>query len=182
MLTLEMLYAVLQGLPSSYLSFLDHGFAHFCWLVEQAFKEGHDAEGALRFAVSWSRESQFNAIKRVLAEVAAVSKIPGLSHRQQETLVALRYSKVASLRTLPQILNTDRSNIHKRLKVLVARGLAIKFFRPDGAHYFAIYSPLDRSVKTSVHRLVNDLWQSASASSTTTTTPTTTPTTAMPTT
>ncbi len=50
MLTLEMLYAVLQGLPSSYLTRLDEPLAYFCGRIHAALNDGHDPITALQIA------------------------------------------------------------------------------------------------------------------------------------
>jgi len=152
-----MLYAVLQGLPSSFLDYLDRPWVVFCERIERAMKAGHDPLAALRSALAhigdWERET----MKKALIEVQPVMQMPGLSFRQKEALIALRYAGAASLSQLSRVLVQDRSNTHKRLTALVKKGLAIKFFRPDGVYYFAIPAPMERSIKTGVNQMFNSL-------------------------
>jgi hypothetical protein len=157
MLTLETLYALLQGLPAKYLDFLDPPWPPFCQRIENALKQGMDPLAALQFALdamnAWGR----SMLKNALSQVRPVMNLPGLSYRQKEALIALRYAGVASLAQLSRVLVQDPSNTRKRLMALVNKGYAMRFFRPGGVYYFAIPSRIDKSLKISVNELLNDL-------------------------
>ncbi len=181
MLTLDMLYAVLQGLTSNYLGHLDRVWISFCVRIQLALEEGKDPISALKLAFQKAQPWELYSMKEALREVMPVMRLPGLSYRQKETLIALRCAKVASLSQLTRVLLEDRSNTHKRLTVLVRRGLAVKFFQPDGVYYFAVPAPLEKEVKSAVSQMIDQfLEELAPTTPTTATTPTTltTPTTA----
>ncbi len=156
MLTLEVLYAVLQGLDPSLLNHLDTTWAVFCYRIHHSLTRGQDQLAAFKNAVSQTRPPDYAALRKMMREARPVMRLPGLSHRQKETLVALRYSKVASLSHLSQVLMLDRSNTFRTLKALVAKGLALKFFRKDGVYYYAVPAPLEKSVKIEINRLLLD--------------------------
>jgi DNA-binding MarR family transcriptional regulator len=159
MLTFEMLYAVLQGLPSSHLGHLDRVWISFCTQIMFALKEGLDPVSALRRAIQRAEYWQIFAMKQAFNEMRSVMDLSGLSYRQKEALLALRSAGVASLPQLSRVLMRDRSHTHKRLKSLIHRGLAVKFFRPDGIYYFAVPGPVLRSVKSAAHQMLSDLMQ-----------------------
>ncbi len=156
MLTLEILYAVLQGLDPSYLTHLDHAWAVFCLRIHDALGKGNDPIAALKTAIFQTGPREFAAIRKMLREARPVMKLPGLSRRQKEALVALRYSKVASISHLSQVLAMDRSNTFRTLKALVAKRLALKFIRKDGVYYYALPASLGHSVKAEINRLLLD--------------------------
>ncbi len=174
MLTLELLYALLRGLPAKYLDFLDPPWPPFCQRVENALKEGKDPLAALQFALDAMNPWARSMLQKLLSQIRPAIALPGLTYRQKEALIALRYAGVVSLSQLNRVLVQDPSNTRKRLAVLVAKGYAAKFFRKTGVFYFAVSSPIDPSLKHSVHelltRLINEY--SSEAQPTITTTPT----------
>ncbi len=151
MLTLEMLYVVLQGVPSEYFDHLDPSWYVFCQNLAKVIAKGGSPQEALRFAIAESERWQMDAIRSLLLAAGAAMRVRGLSYRQRELLLALRTAKVASLTHLSHIVGKDTSNTHKRLAKLVARGLAIKFYRPRGAHYFAVTAPPSRNFRKKIH-------------------------------
>jgi hypothetical protein len=156
MLTLEILYAVLQGLDPSLLTHLDTTWAVFCYRIHHSLTTGQDPLTAFKNAVLQTRPPDYAALRKMMREARPVMRLPGLSRRQKETLVALRYSKVASLSHLSQVLMLDRSNTFRTLKALVAKGLALKFFGKDGVYYYAVPAPLEKSVRVEINRLLLD--------------------------
>src|SRR5690606_4758184 len=100
MLSLDLLYAVLQGLPATHLQHLDRPWLLFCERIEQALKGGQSALSALRLALEETHESHIRVIKKALTHVAAVRGLKKLSYRQKQLLMVLRVAKVASLRQL----------------------------------------------------------------------------------
>ncbi len=159
MLTFEMLYAVLQGLPSSYLDHLDKEWIRFCVQIQLALEKGHDPISALRTAIQNAEGWQIESMRRSFKKMHTVMHLTGLTYRQKETLAALRVAGVASLAQLSRVLMRDRSDIHKRLAALVKKGLAIKFFRPGGVYYLAVSGPLQRSVKSAAHQAFFELME-----------------------
>lgn len=159
MLTIEMLYAVLQGLPASHLDFLDPPWLHFCERIERALKAGLDPLTALKSALDTMGDYERRMLRKVLAQSRSVMPMTDLSYRQKEALIALRYAGAASLAQLSRVLVQDPSNTHKRLAVLVKKGFAMRFFRPGGIYYFAVPARIEKSLKVSVNDLLNDLIQ-----------------------
>jgi hypothetical protein len=157
MITLELIYAVLRGLPARYLDFLDPPWPPFIQRIENALKNGQDPMSALRFALDSMNDWAKTVLRKTLSQVRPVMRLPGLSYRQKEALVALRSAGVVSLTQLSRVLVQDRSNTHKRLAVLVSKGYALKFFRSGGTYYFAITSPVEKSLKHSVNLLLDQL-------------------------
>ena len=51
MLTMEIIYALLQGLPAKYLDFLEPPWPPFCLRLEQALKNGATPVEALSYAI-----------------------------------------------------------------------------------------------------------------------------------
>jgi hypothetical protein len=179
MLTLDLLYALLRGLPAKYLDFLDPPWPPFCQRVENALKEGKDPLAALQFALDAMNPWARGMLQKLLSQIGPAMSLPGLTYRQKEALIALRYAGVASLAQLSRVLVQDPSNTYKRLAVLVAKGYAAKFFRKAGVFYFAVSSPLDPSLKHSVHelltRLINEYSSEAQPTTSTITTMVTIP-------
>lgn len=157
MLSLDMLYAVLQGLPPKYLNHLEWPWPQFCERIARALASGADAVAALRLALNNSSPSQIAAIRKSLREIEPVMHLPNLTYRQREVLIALRNSKTASLAQLTHILAQDRSNIHRSLSALIKKGHAIRFFRPGGAYYMAVDSPIEKSVKLAAFQLIDEI-------------------------
>jgi len=157
MLTLETLYALLQGLPAKYLDFLDPPWPPFCQRIENALKQGMNPLAALQFALDAMNDWGRSMLKKALSQVRPVMNLHGLSYRQKEALIALRYAGVASLAQLSRILVQDRSNTRRCLLALVNKGYAVRFFRPGGVYYFAIPSRIEKSIKVSVNELLNKM-------------------------
>jgi len=170
MLTLDMLYAVLQGLPPSYLTYLDAPLAYFCGRIHAALNNGHDPISALNLALKNSGPSAIQNIKKIFAQTKPVMHIPGLTFAQRQVLVALRYAKVASLSQLSHALVMDRANTNRRLIALAKKGLVLKFYSKGGAYYLPIPAPLDKKVKREVYRLINDQLKAAQPTTSTTST------------
>ncbi len=159
MLTFEMLYAVLQGLPSSYLDHLDKEWIWLCTHIQLAMEKGFDPISALKLAIQQAEYWQIVEMRRSFKKMRAVMNLTGLSYRQKETLVALRLAGVASLAQLSHVLIRDRSDTHKRLAALVKKGLAVKFFRPGGVYYFAVPGSLKRPIRSAAHQMIVDLME-----------------------
>ena len=81
MFSLEMLYAVLQGLPAKYLDFLDPPWPPFCQCIEIALKDGKDPLAALQFALDATNDWGKSMLKKALSQVRPVMQMPGLSYR-----------------------------------------------------------------------------------------------------
>jgi hypothetical protein len=177
MLTLEALFAVLQGLRPDHLTHLEPIWKVFCDEIHQELNKGHDPLTALTIVLDQAEYGVLNAINRLLSQIQPAMQLPGLTFRQKEVLIALRYAKVASLAQLSRELVEDRRNTYRRLTALVKKGLALKFFRKDGVFYFAIPAALDHSVKDAVFHLIADrarqFSEAQAAKSTTPTTSTT---------
>lgn len=174
MISREMLYALLQGLPEKYFAHLDAPWHYIARLINIELKHGRDPISAVKAAFARTEGYSREKIKEALLNVLPVMQIPGLSYRQREALIALRSAKdkTASLAQLCRILAQDRSNTRRRLNALVQKGLAVKFFQPGGAFYFAISSPMEKSLKLAVNQFMNDLIKEFSAEPTTPTTST----------
>ena len=173
MLTLEILYAVLQGLPPDYLTFLDEIWSAFCRKIHWALQRGADPASAFKQALQDAGEWEVREINRLFAQAHRVVQLPGLTYRQREVLTALRYSKVASLTNLSRALGADRGNTHRRLDVLVKRGLAYKFYGKGGVCYLAISAPLPREARLEIHKFIREGLDFAASEAATPTTPTT---------
>ena len=146
---------------------MDAPWGFLATLINLEIKAGRPPIEALRAAFARTNDYSRQKIKETLLNVMPVMQIPGLSYRQREALIALRSvkDKSASLAQLCCILAQDRSNTRRRLNALVKKGLAVKFFQPGGAFYFAIPSPLEKSVKLAVNQFLDDLIQEFSAES-----------------
>jgi hypothetical protein len=173
MLTLEVLYAVLQGLPPDYLTFLDEVWRVFCRTIHWELESGADPASAFKQALKKAGNWEVHEINRLFAQATQVIHVPGLSYRQKEVLTALRYSKVASLTSLSRALGADRSNTHRRLDVLVKKGLAFKFYGKGGVCYLAISGPLPKEAKVEIHKFIRQELEFAATRPTTPTTSTT---------
>src|SRR3990172_2203912 len=110
MLTLEMLFAVLQGLPASFLTQLDSSWQTFCGRLEFALRRHTDPLEALKNALLGASQQEIRYLGRALAMAESVMGLPGLSARQKQVLIVLRYEHAASLSRLHKLLNWDRSN------------------------------------------------------------------------
>lgn len=154
MLTLDVLYAVLQGLHPSHFSHLDGVWQVFCGDIYQAIKQGRDPVTAFKNTLDQARYGILSGIEQALSELLSVSDLPGLTFRQKQALSTLRHAKVLSLTQLSRTLLADPSNTQKRLNVLIKKGLVGKFFRQGGIFYYAIASPLDRSTRSSIYKII----------------------------
>jgi DNA-binding MarR family transcriptional regulator len=154
MLTLEMLYALLQGLPADHLDHLDRAWYLLAVRIERGLKEGRDPVSALYEAFDNSHDWERQHYLRALLQEEPVLALPDLTQRQKEALIALRYSGACSLSQLSRILAQDRGNTSRRLDVLIEKGYAVKYFRRDGPYYLAITSPLGDQVKSQVADLM----------------------------
>lgn len=156
MLTLDLLLAVLRGLPPAYLSHLESPWRLFCGRIQQALRQGHPPLDALQLALEQASLQEVQQISKAIGEANGVMSLSDLSHRQKQALAALRYENVASLSHLSRVLNWDRSHTYHRLAVLVEKGYALKFYGDKGPHYFAVYEPQDASMKSQAFQLVQD--------------------------
>lgn len=175
MLNLETLYAVLQGLPVERLQHLKNTpWLSLCRRIERHLKGNKPPLEAIHAALDECGEWERQHLRQALALVVPVMQIPGLSYRQRQALVTLRYLGSATLAQLSHTLMADRSNTHRRMQVLVRRGLALRFAQPSGVCYMPITQPLPREVKRGVQRILATLIQEAltPTTSTTSTTPT----------
>lgn len=159
MLTFEILFAVLQGLPFFYLDHLDREWLGLCQSIYRAVQAGCDPLTALRYAIQEATPWQVRALRDSFQKAQPIMALQGLSYRQKETLVALRLAKVASLASLNRTLMQDPPHLHRRLSALVRKGLAVKFVRPDGVFYYAPDQSLDHSVKATSYRMIMDLME-----------------------
>ena len=173
MISRELLYAILQGLPEKYLAHLDAPWPLIARRINIELSQGRDPISALKSAFARTGEYERQKIREALLQIVPVMQIPGLSYRQREALVALRSAKTASLAQLCRILSRERSNTYRSMSALVKKGLAIKFFQPGGVYYFAVPSRLEKSVKIAVNQFISELMKEFSVASTTSTTLTT---------
>jgi hypothetical protein len=132
MISREMLYALLQGLPEKYFAHMDAPWHFLARLINLELKAGRDPISALKEAYARTNDFSRQKIKETLLNVFPVMQIPGLSYRQREALIALRSVRSASLAQLCCILAQDRRNLYHRLTALTRKGLAIKFYQPGG--------------------------------------------------
>lgn len=156
MLTLDLLYAVLQGLSPSYLTHLEIPWRVFCGRIQRALNMGHPPLVALKLALKQAGISEIERISKALGEVQSVMELPELSFRQKQALIALRYEDVASLSHLCRVLNWDRSHTYHRLAALVKKGYAFKFYGEKGPQYMAIYCSMEMSVKSEMYKIIQE--------------------------
>ena len=163
MLTLELIYALLQGLPADHLDFLDRPWYLLATRIQRALKDGSDPLAALRSALSASPQWERQVFLRAFLQEEPVFALPDLTQRQKEALIALRYAGACSLSQLSRILAQDRGNTSRRLDVLIEKGYAVKYFRREGPCYLAITSPLDDHAKSQVAGLMQAFKQALQA-------------------
>lgn len=156
MLTLDLLFAVLRGLPASYLSHLELPWRVFCGRIQRALDLGQPPMAALKQALEHATEDEVLRLCKAIGEVNGVALLPDLSFRQRQALVALRYQNVASLSHLSRLLNWDRAHTYHRLSALVRKGYALKFYGDNGPSYLAIYEPVQSSVKYEAFQLIQE--------------------------
>ncbi len=154
MLTLDMLFAVLHGLPANHLDYLDRPWYLLASRIERALKEGQDPYSALRSALSNSPEWERQVYLRAFLQEEPVMALTDLTPRQKDALIALRYAGACSLPQLSRILVLDRSYTRRLLEVLIEKGYAIKYFRRDGTYYLAISSPMSSQARSQVTELM----------------------------
>ena len=167
MLTLEMICALLQGLPADHLDHLDRPWYLLAVRIERALKEGLDPTSALHAALSNSAEWERQVFLRAFLQEEPVLALPvlwrtGFFFFRSPTRRC--FSDASSLSQLSRILVQDRSNTRRRLEVLIEKGYAVKYFRRDGAYYLAISSPLDDQTKSKVTGLMQAFKQALIAS------------------
>jgi hypothetical protein len=92
MLTLDMLFAVLQGLPGSALTHLREPWQLFCDRIHFAFHRTIDPLEALKMALDKASTAEIRLISEAVTEAQGVLELPDLSPRQIQALTALRYS------------------------------------------------------------------------------------------
>lgn len=158
MLTLDVLYAVLQGLPAKRLQHLkDTPWMLLCQRIEHQLQHGEPPLVALRDALKETGNGERNHLREVLACILPVMSIPHLTYRQRQALITLRYAKSISLTQLSYTLMADRSNTRRRMQVLVRRGLALKFSQPGGECYMATTTALSKDVKRGIQQILDEL-------------------------
>jgi hypothetical protein len=108
MLTLEVLYAVLLGVHPEQLIFLDDPWRSLCYDLFRQLDDGVEPLAALKLALQNLLQSHPNSVARLVKEMELARQLPGLSSRQKQALIALRYAKVASLKQLCKVLVADR--------------------------------------------------------------------------
>jgi hypothetical protein len=157
MLTLDLLYAVLQGLPPTFLTFLDPAWVFFCEHIAKAIRFQIPPLEALRYALQEASPWERKALKEALSLVGPASQVKGITYRQREALIALRQSGLSSLRDLCLILQQDPGNTHRRMAALVRKGHALRILLPQGVHYFAVAEKLGKDVRLGVHQMLASL-------------------------
>lgn len=155
MLILEMIFALLQGLPADHLDHLDRAWYLLAVRIQRGLKDGRTPIDALYDALCNSTQWERDAYLRFFTQQAPVLALPDLTPRQKDALIALRYSGTCSLVQLVRILALDRSYTRRLLDALVEKGYAVKYFRRDGAYYLAIASPLSDDSKRQVSELMD---------------------------
>jgi hypothetical protein len=187
MLTLEILFAVLQGLPPVYITHLEPQWHIFCQRIHRALNLGHDPLGALQAALGEATFGELELLSKMMGELEAVRRLEDLTYRQKELLTALRYVEVASLTQLKTTVAQDRGNTHRRLQALCAKGYAFKFYRKEGIFYYATPSSMAENIKQAVPQHIREFLAALNAGKrleqkpTRTTTPTTSTTSTTPT-
>lgn len=157
MISRDMLYAILLGLPERFLEHLKAPWSLIATLVRLAREEKADPVTALRYAVIRLGANGRNTLRKALLAVLPVMSIPDLSYRQKEALIALRSQHTASLPQLCSALLQDRSNTHRRMAALVTKGFAIKFIQPNGVFYMSVDIPLDKATRLAINKFLDEL-------------------------
>jgi hypothetical protein len=158
MLTFDLLWAILQGLPVLFIDrVIGRDWVQFCLRIERARRAGLDPVSALKHALQEADRWQLRSRRAMFEKFQPILKIPGLTYRQRELLFTVSVSGPCDLPKLTMLLAQDRSHIHRRLGGLVAKGLIVKFGRQDGIFYFAPTLRLDRSQKTATFRLIMEV-------------------------
>ena len=84
MLTLDMLYAVIQGLPADHLDYLDRPWYLLAVRIERALKEGLDPASALHSALSNSADWERQVYLRAFIHEEPVLALPDLTHAKKK--------------------------------------------------------------------------------------------------
>jgi hypothetical protein len=156
MLTLDLLRAVLHGLPPVHLTHLQRPWQRFCSHIHHHLRMGHPPLEALKLALDGATDDELALLTQAVSEIRGVMRLSDLSFRQKQALAALRVERVATLAFLSRTLNWDRSHTYHRLAALVKKGYALKFYGDHGATYFAIDTPQDRSVAYDAFQIILD--------------------------
>jgi hypothetical protein len=138
MLTLDVLFAVLQGLPGYALTHLREPWQFFCDRIRFAFHRTNEPLKALKSALDQASPAELRLISGAVEEARAVMGLSDLSPRQRQALAALRYARTATLSQLYKVLNWDRSNTYRCLAALMKKGYVGKVYADQGPTYFAI--------------------------------------------
>lgn len=158
MLTLEVLYAVLLGLPVDRLKHLkDTAWKVLCSRIERNLASGDDPLSALKVALADAKDWERTELRKLFTEILPVMSLPRLTYRQKEALIALRYAKSASLTQLCHALMADRSNTRRRMEALVRAGYALQFSQPNGINYMAIAAPLPSKLKHGIKAALDQI-------------------------
>ncbi|MCW5876971.1 MAG: hypothetical protein KIS85_08845 [Anaerolineales bacterium] len=163
MISRELLYAILQGLPHKYFGVLEPPWLGMAWRIQGHLLGGDDPVTALKGAYANLGPGARKQLRETLQQVLPIMGLAGLSYRQRETLLALRSLKVASLSQVCAVLTHDRRNTHRRLNALVDKGYAIRLYQPNGVHYMAIEAPMERSVKQAINEFIQELIEQSMA-------------------
>lgn len=150
MITHDMLYALLQGLPTKYLDHLPEPWPAMARRISQVLRSGSDYRAALRAAFQEAPPEELEALKKAFIIAWGVVHIPRLTYRQREVLIALRTVQVASLAQISAIVSQERRNTLRRLEVLANKGLLKKIMQPNGMHYFAVQGHPDDELTRAV--------------------------------
>ncbi len=164
MLTLDALFAVLQGLPASHFAHLHHAWQLFCSRLQFALYRTDDPLAALKEALRKATSGEIRLISRAVAETEFVMQLSDLSVRQKQALIALRYENSSSLSRLFKILNWDRSNTYRCLAVLMKKGYVGKFYGDKGPCYYSIERRLQTSTKSAAFKVILDYLRELDAS------------------
>jgi len=157
MISRDLLYAILLGLPDKFLEFLAAPWPFIATLIRLARERNAGPVAALQYAVHRLGVNGRGMLRKALQRVAPVMSLPGLTYRQREALLALRSLHTASLRQLCSVLLQDRSNIHRRMAALVRKGYAIKFMQPNGVFYMAVDEPLQKGERAAINKFLDEL-------------------------
>jgi len=156
MLSLNLLEAVLQGLSPIYFHHLNQVWVQFCLRIQGEMRIGRSPLEALTFALRQCQHYELRVISQTILQIQPVLELSDLSFRQKELLIALRCAELASVSSLSQILNWDRSHVHHRLAALIKKGYALKFYAEQGPRYFAIERQIEGTLKFKALQVVQD--------------------------
>lgn len=164
MLTLDALFAILQGLPASHFAYLHRAWQLFCSRLQFALHDADNPLEALKTALRQATSGEIRLIARAVDETEFVMQYTDLSARQKQALIALRYESSATLSHLYKILNMDRSNTYRCLAILMKKGYVGRFYGDKGPAYFAIQRRLKPSSKSAAFQVILDYLRDLDAS------------------